>query len=73
MHRLRKSHGDVVRSRRISSLFFKAVRAGLAVKRRYLDHNGRASPAAVHGGRETEKQPTKTFLEDHENLVYNRI
>ena len=37
-------------SRRISWLFYKAVRAGLAVKRPYLSHTGRVSNA--------EKQPT---------------
>ncbi len=37
-------------SPQVSWLFFKAVRAGLAVKRPYLSHTGRASNA--------EKQPT---------------
>jgi hypothetical protein len=37
-------------SAQVGWLFFKAVRGGLAVKRRYLGHNGRASNA--------EKQPT---------------
>ena len=46
MHRLLNPLGFAVGS----WLFFKAVRAGLAVKRPYLDHNGRASNA--------EKQPT---------------
>jgi hypothetical protein len=31
----------------VSWPFFKAVRAGLAVKRPYLSHTGRASPAAA--------------------------
>ena len=39
-----------VTSPQVSWLFFKAVRAGLAVKRPYLSHTGRASNA--------EKQPT---------------
>src|SRR5271166_6165855 len=40
----------MVTSPQVSWLFFKAVRAGLAVKRPYLSHTGRASNA--------EKQPT---------------
>src|SRR5271166_5814836 len=40
----------MVMSPQVSWLFFKAVRAGLAVKRPYLSHSGRASNA--------EKQPT---------------
>ena len=40
----------MVMSPQVSWLFFKAVRAGLAVKRPYLSHTGRASNA--------EKQPT---------------
>jgi hypothetical protein len=40
----------MVTSPQVSWLFFKAVRAGLAVKRPYLSHTGRASDA--------EKQPT---------------
>ena len=31
----------------VSRLFFKAVRAGLTVKRPYLSNTGRASPAAA--------------------------
>jgi len=41
--------------RRVSSLFFKAVRAGLAVKRQYLDLCG----SSESGSRRTEKQPTE--------------
>src|SRR5271157_2469639 len=40
----------MVTSPQVSWLFFKAVRAGLAVKHPYLSHTGRASNA--------EKQPT---------------
>src|ERR1700676_5259382 len=40
----------MVMSPQVSWLFFRAVRAGLAVKRPYLSHTGRASNA--------EKQPT---------------
>jgi hypothetical protein len=40
----------MVMSPQVSRLFFKAVRAGLAVKHPYLSHTGRASNA--------EKQPT---------------
>ena len=40
----------MVTSPQVSWLFFKAVRAGLAVKRPYLSHTGRASNA--------EKRPT---------------
>src|SRR5271166_4690782 len=40
----------MVMSPQVSWLFFKAVRAGLPVKRPYLSHTGRASNA--------EKQPT---------------
>jgi len=35
----------MVMSPQVSWLFFKAVRAGLAVKRPYLSHTGRASNA----------------------------
>jgi hypothetical protein len=45
----------MVMSPRVSWLFFKAVRAGLAVaKRPYLDRYG----PSEQGGRRTEKQPT---------------
>src|SRR5580692_2129405 len=41
----------MVTSPQVSWLFFKAVRAGLAVKRPYLSHTGRSAAAE-------EKQPT---------------
>jgi len=44
----------MVMSPQVSGLFFKAVRAGLAVKRPYLDPYG----PSESGGRRTEKQPT---------------
>jgi hypothetical protein len=44
----------MVMSPQVSWLFFKAVRAGLAVKRPYLDSYG----SSESGSRRTDKQPT---------------